>query len=247
MSVYLYGVLRPPARVARELLGMGVGNPPAPVYLLRHRDLAAAVSDVEADAIGEAAGARALRRDISAHSAALNRLLGAGPVLPARFGIVLPDERTVFDRLLETKYELLSAQVRQVSGAVELRVKADYLQDQVIEKVVTNRPQLARAARVGGGYQQKIDLGRNIAAAVGARSRDDEKRLLDHLRPGALGVAVREPAGEMNVLNASFLVAADFVSRFDRRLETLQSDVRDTIRLDCVGPLPPYSFVDLRL
>src|SRR5689334_16766830 len=103
MSVYLYGVLRPPDRVPKALLGGGVGEPPVAVYLLRHRDLAAAVSEVDADAIGEAAGARALRRDIAAHTDVLNRLLGAGPVLPARFGTVLPDEQTVFDRLLESK------------------------------------------------------------------------------------------------------------------------------------------------
>src|SRR5207248_992657 len=129
MSVFLYGVLRPPDRVPRDLLGGGVGEPPAPVYLLRQRKLAAAVSQIQPDAIGEAAGARALRRDIAAHSQTLNRLLRAGPVLPARFGTVFPDEETVFDRLLETQYETLSGQIAKVEGAVELRMKADYVQD----------------------------------------------------------------------------------------------------------------------
>jgi len=49
------------------------------------------------------------------------------------------------------------------------------------------------------------------------------------------------------VLSASLLVERAKLPTFDRQLATLQAEIGDFIKLDCVGPLPPYSFVDLRV
>ena len=49
------------------------------------------------------------------------------------------------------------------------------------------------------------------------------------------------------VLNASFLVHRPALPEFDRALAKVQAGVTNRMTLDCVGPLPPYSFVDLRL
>jgi hypothetical protein len=48
-------------------------------------------------------------------------------------------------------------------------------------------------------------------------------------------------------LNASFLVERAKLKKFDRRLEKLQAAAGHRLKFDCVGPLAPYSFVDLRL
>jgi len=244
MSTYLYGVVRPPQRMPRSVLGGGVGDPPGEVYLLRHDDLAAVSSAVEAEAIGDSAGIRGLRRDMAAHAQVLNRMLALGAVLPARFGVVFPGDDQVTSRLLEPQYEELIRQLDRVDGAVELKVKADYVEEQVLREVVTAQPQLAVS---GGAYQQRIDAGRRIAAALQSRREHDRLSLVERLAPLARDVTQHPAASDMNVLNASFLVNAATISRFDRRLAEVQEEAGSVIRLDCVGPLPPYSFVDLRL
>ena len=47
-----------PGDLLPDSLGAGVGDPAGAVVLLRYRDLAALVSDVDAGLIGEAVGAR---------------------------------------------------------------------------------------------------------------------------------------------------------------------------------------------
>src|SRR4051812_33109589 len=99
MSTYLYGVIRQPSansKLTSNALGNGVGDPPVPGRMIEHRDLAAIVSSVDFP-IGPEAGAKALRRDMAAHSALQSRVLSIRTILPARFGMLLPNDRTVID------------------------------------------------------------------------------------------------------------------------------------------------------
>ena len=56
-----------------------------------------------------------------------------------------------------------------------------------------------------------------------------------------------QPTSDLMVLNASFLVEQKALPKFDRVLEKLNTEAGDLIQFDCVGPLPPYSFTELRL
>src|SRR3954471_23545511 len=108
MSTYLYGVIRRPGRDSRltpESLGSGVGDPAKPVRLLAHDDLAAVVSTVGVDEVGDEAGVRALRRDMAAHAEVLARIAEVRTVLPSRFGIVLPDDQAVVRQFLAPQYD----------------------------------------------------------------------------------------------------------------------------------------------
>ena len=93
-NAYLYGVVRWPVgkAVHRALDKGGVGDPPAPVRALRHHDVAALVSDVLPGQISDTTAVRAMRRDLRAHSAVLNRVTEHGTILPVRYGTVLPDD-----------------------------------------------------------------------------------------------------------------------------------------------------------
>ena len=66
---------------------------------------------------------------------------------------------------------------------------------------------------------------------------------------GSLAVDSREASrgSELMILDAAFLVAADRLERFDRELDATAAEEAGLMRFNCVGPLPPYSFVDLRL
>jgi hypothetical protein len=37
------------------------------------------------------------------------------------------------------------------------------------------------------------------------------------------------------------------MAKFDRALEKVNKEVSHLMHFDCVGPLPPYSFADLKL
>ena len=247
-GTYLYGIIRAPdpskSRI-REVLGTGVGTPPSPVRLLRFGDLAAVVGTVDAEQIGERAGARAFMRDMAAHADVLDRVLKVRTVLPARMGLFFPDDRSLIREMLEPQHDLLLDLLRRLSGTVELRVTAAYLEDQVLDQIICQQPQLA--GRQGATYTQRIETGRRIARAIASRRDTDARWILDQLVPAARDVSVADGSSELTVLRASFLVERKALGRFDGALERVQTEAGDVMRLACVGPLPPYSFADLRL
>src|SRR3954468_4606944 len=103
-NTYLYGIVRWPMPAGlKSLAGTGVGEPPAEVRGVRSGTVAALVSDVSAAEMS-GQGVRGMRRDMKAHSAVLNALAARTTVLPARFGVVLPDERALVAEFLEPRW-----------------------------------------------------------------------------------------------------------------------------------------------
>jgi hypothetical protein len=213
---------------------------------LVYEDLAALVSTI---APGEVGGdnVRALRRDMKAHSALLNRLVeqGAPAVLPVRFGVMFPTPELLLARFLKPQYQLLKAHLDRLRGTAEVKLKVTYDEQRVLREVVTEHPELA--GRQAGSYQSKIDLGQRVATAIRAKRDRDAQWLVDALRPVVRDVRTADAGAEMSVLNASLLVDKAGLPKFDRALEKLNADAGPVMRFDCVGPLPPYTFAEIRL
>lgn len=246
MGTYVYGVVRSSADRSPARLQPGVGDPPSRVDLIRHRSIAALVSH-----IGEEAGAqspRNLRRDMKAHAAVLNEVVTRETVLPFRFGVILPTDQLVISRLLEPHYLRFKKLLEQLDGAVELTLRANYVEARVLHEVVAENPRLvASGADRGRSYQERINLGQRVAQAIEDKQHVDANRILHALKPLLRGVRVGKATNELMLLNASLLVNREELPEFDRILARLQKGQADRIQFDCVGPLPPYSFVDLGL
>ena len=262
MSTYLYGIVpaapmikaeagakpakkksRPPA--GPQLPAEGVGNPPSTPRLLTHRDLAALVSTVPDDYHAEAEGLRGMRRDMRVHANVLNRVIESMTVLPFRFGVVLPNDVTVVEGILKPRYAELGKYLDHLSGAVELTLRAAYVEERVLQEIVAENPRLAGGKQ--SSYNAKLETGRRIAAAIQAKQHRDANRLLEALRPHLRDVRVGQPANDLTVLNASLLVDRKLLPKFDDTLAKVNAHEAGRMQFDCLGPLPPFSFVELKL
>src|SRR5689334_18640543 len=147
-NVYLYGIVRWPVPGGPKALGAaatGVGDPPGEVRPVRSGGLAALVSDVSAAEMS-AQGVRGMRRDMKAHSAVLNALGAKTTVLPARFGVVLPDEHALVSEFLDPRRRELEENLDRLDGTVEVTLRASYVEEQILREVVSARPELAGGA-----------------------------------------------------------------------------------------------------
>jgi len=188
-----------------------------------------------------------LRHDLKAHAALLNALTEEQTVLPFRFGVVFPDEQSVISRLLQPAHGRLSELLDQLGGAIELTLRASYVEQQVLQEVVAENPRLVSSSgRRGRNYQARVDLGQRVARAIEAKQDHDAKRLLAALRPVLRSVRFNRPTKELMLLNASLLVDRSDLQQFDRALAKIHEAQQGRIELDCVGPLPPFSFVDVQ-
>jgi hypothetical protein len=186
---------------------------------------------------------RPRRRDLIAHQDVLSRLIGSGPVLPMRFGMVAPDEAMVREQLAAARDRHLTA-LEHVADRVEVNVKALSPSDALAGLVREDRAiqQLREAARRRPGYEANLRLGEAVAAALSRRATEAGRRAVLELTPLAHAVAVG-PQVSGCVLNTSFLVDRAAAGPFRTAAEKFAAHHRDRVELRVAGPLPCYSFV----
>lgn len=238
MSTYIYGITATSHPGLPEGMG-GVGDPSLPVRVLRQGELAALVSDAPE-------GLRPKRRELLAHQNVLSEAGAAGCVLPMRFGSVAPDDDAVTGVLAE-RAEHYGERLRALDGRVEYNVKANHIEDAVLHHVMAGNPEIRALAEAnrqsgGGSYEQKIQLGEMVAAAVKGKEAEDATALESALEPVADAVSVG-PESTGWLANVSYLVKRETAEEFLAAVEQARKDLPHLeVRLN--GPLPPYSFVE---
>ncbi len=237
---YVYGVMSaasdPPATA-------GIGG--APVQLIGAGDLAAIVSDIDRSELQMG------REAMTAHARVLEEALTRGTVLPMRFGVVMDDADTVRGELLQEHAPDLQAQLQQLEGKVELRLRATYEEDQLMREAVAQDPEILRMRESLRGvpedatYYARIELGERVAAAVERTRQADADAILAELAPLAVAVEAGDPGHERIAVNASFLVERDQLAEFDGRVDEIGRAQAGRLRFKYTGPLPAHSFVRL--
>jgi hypothetical protein len=238
VSTYVYGITAASHPSLPEGMG-GVGDPPLPVRILKEGDLAAVVSDAPE-------GLRPKRKDLLAHQNVLSEAGADGCILPMRFGSVAPDDGTVTGVLAERAEHYLE-RLRALDGKVEYNVKATHDEEAVLHRVMSENPEIRAMAEAnrqagGGSYEQKLQLGEMVVAAVQAREAEDASAVQQALEPAADAISVG-PESTGWLANVSFLVERDKAAEFLNEVEQVRK-AQPHLDLRVNGPLPPYSFVE---
>jgi hypothetical protein len=238
---YVYGVI--PSKGASPPDGAGIVH--EPVAVLAHGSVAALTSDVPVDFT------EAGREELLTHSRVLEEAMRDSVVLPMRFGVVLPDERAVHERLLAPYGEELEAQLQEMDGKVEVAIKGIYDEEAVLREVVAGNREIAELKQAIQGkpeaatYYERIRLGELVEAGLEERQSAAAPRIIDRLAPLAVDVRVGAPVHERMAVNASFLVERGRLEEFDRTVDRIGAEEAGRIQLKYTGPLPPHSFVEL--
>ena len=238
---YVYGVVRP--STVPEISSQGVGG--GAVHVIEDGDVAAVVSDVPA---GPLTGTK---DDVLAHSRVLEEVVASTTVLPMRFGVVLDGEDAVRGDLLGRLREELRDLLAAMEGRVQIRVRAFYVDEAGLKEIVAEQPDIKQLAESVRGtpedatYYERIRLGEMIAAALEEKRDRDGQEVLAALEPFAADVSTEPVVHEQMVLNASLLIDRDAQGRVGEAVAQVGDRLASRIELRVVGPLPPYSFVDL--
>jgi hypothetical protein len=239
-GVYVYGIL--PGDVEVESGAPGVGDPPGEIRLVRHRDLAALVSNVDLDRpLGRA-------EDLFAHEELLDASAADVPVLPLRFGAVVSDDDAVTGELLGPHYDEFRDALRQLEGHAEYVVKGRYIEHAVLREVLAEQPEAAQLTEEISGMdpdaarEQRIRLGEIITDAIDAKRQADTQTLGDVLTGQVAASVLRPPSHELDAVYAAFLVEDDKADALREAVDELADDWQDRIELRLLGPLAAYDF-----
>ena len=225
----------------------GVGGPDVEVRAVEYGDLAAVVSEAPVTAYD------ITRDNLMAHQHVVEEAMRRSDVLPVAFGTVARGDQDVREKLLHREYDDLQDHLAYVHGRVELGLKLLWNRDRLFAEIAAERDDIRRLRdRVAdrppdSAYFERIQLG-ELTNAVMVEKRDREaEAMLEELSPLAVDVQLNRLLTDMMILNASFLVDKDQMSAFDREVRWLGELHADRLKFQYVGPLPPYSFVNINV
>ena len=242
MALVVYGVMRRDDCPARFRVARSGGS--VAVKSIAHDGVCALVG---ATADGPV---RVRREGLLAHSDVLSAAMRHGPVLPMRFGVVLPDEETVRQELLEPSAPSFTRKLQALDGTAEFQLKATFDSERVLTSFLASDEGLASLAasikRLGpAGHFDRIRLGELIAERVDERAGQIQAEILAALEPVAGAAQVGERNHEWMAANIAFLVADGRRGDFDEAVDRLAITHAGDIQFRLIGPLPPHSFTEL--
>lgn len=246
-ATYVYGVaLAEPFGNGHPPLGVpGIGGRGDPVRTIVVRELAAVVSDVP--------GLRMdLRREnLLDHQRVLEEVLHRSDVLPFSFGTVASGDDEVREVILRDGYDALREQLEAIRGCIELEVKVFWDRERLFAEIAQENEEV-RALRDtipllpdDQATMEKITLGQLTEAEIEAKSTWEADGVLDVLDPIAVEVLVSPNLSDTMLLNAAFLVERAREEEFDGAVAALAEAHPGRLVFNYVGPLPPYSFINL--
>lgn len=219
---------------------MGLGG--APVSVIRHRELAAAISHIDPD------DARPTLENIVRHEAVVEGLRQLGPTLPVRFGTTLPDVPAVV-RALSERYAALADDLNNFGDKVEFGLS-----------VLWDVSQLRTACAVAAPRRSPTAESDGCSVSPGLRYL--EARRAEHAHDLALRERARTLAHDLDgwfrassmdarlmvlptarlAVRATYLVDPARVPQFQATFEMARR-TRHELSFLLSGPWPPYSFV----
>jgi hypothetical protein len=225
----------------------GIGGQDHAARVVTYGDLAAVVSDSPQDRYD------LTRENLLAHQRVIDEAMARSDVLPVSFGMVADSDQEVQEKLLKRESDHLHRALEYVQGRIELELKVSWNEERLFAAIVAENDDI-RALRdsIAGQspeatHYERVQLGELTAASIQRKSEAEAASLLEALQPLAVETRVNENQTDMMLLNAAFLVDKTRIEEFDATVQDLGEAQAGRMIFQYVGPLPPYSFVDVRV
>lgn len=220
---------------AADVLDPSVEGVDTPTRSVVHGDVAALVTATEEVEL------LPTRANLLTHTRVLEAAAEATTVVPMRFGTVVPDEDTLVATYLQPEHDEIGRRLEELTGRIELRVRATYDEDQAVREVLEND---RRAVRLRGrdDFEARMELGERITTGIAARRDDDARYTVEAVRPHVRDVAAGTVSEPLDAFTVSFLVDRDTLGGFEAALERVADELAPRVRMELIGPLPPFSF-----
>ena len=242
-SKYIYGIIKEPRLLRFDLRGIG----DAEVYAVSYRNLAAVVSDTELEEIDPT------RKNVLAHTTVQDALLKEYDLLPMGFGMIAGSDNEVH-RLLERNYDGFLKELKNLSGKIEVELKIFWDQEAMVKKLQDESGELTKfkakikaASSPAEAQALLIEAGKQVERIAQDWKTKYAQRVYAALKELSVDARQNSLAGVKNILNASFLIDRSKENEFQEEVYKLDSKYQGKVNFKYVGPLPPYSFVTLKL
>lgn len=216
------------------------------VYTIPAGELSAVVSDSEIKEY------LLTRENALAHQEVIEQVMKEGyDVLPFGFSIVVKATKDLKEKILESKKEELLATFKKVEGKVELGFKALW-QDMasIFQEILAENKEIQVAKRQAQKTLNQFKVaavGELVAKCLEQKREKEAQKILKPLQELASDFEGKEIRGDSMICSSAFLVSKKNEKRFDKEVEALTEKLGKRIKFLYIGPIPPFSFIDLHL
>src|SRR5687768_128543 len=196
---YVYCIIR--SEKEKDFGEIGIGGSRR-VFTVRHRDLAAVVSDTPIVIYDPT------RENVLAHEFVNETVMREHTVIPRSFGTVFRSEEDV-SGLLRSTHQAFSDVLDKMRDKIEFALKLLWAREKVISNIERDNDELRRLKdevsrhTASSTYFRRMQLRRLIEGALEEMSTRYVADIHDSLKPVAVASRSNKPIGDLMILNAA--------------------------------------------
>lgn len=228
---------------------IGINN--REVKLAHYKDIAAVVSDtpvINFDRLDE----KELTKHVAIHQKVNEQVMKDYDVCPMAFGIIAPNADEVL-RILERAYLQFKTALKKAEGKVEFAVQVRWEQKKLLEELTNTIPEIQKLKQEMSlkssilGMPIKLKIGKLIYEKVENQRVAYIKDVREELDSLSYDFTLNKLTEDDMIANFSFLIKRAKEPELDRKMQELGEKYGDKLKFKYIGPMPPYSFVNINL
>lgn len=244
---YVYGIISSDDPLLFEVGGVDGADE---VYTVGEGGQQAVVSEIARPSLAGLERAEVIKH-LTAHQRVLETVQQDFPVLPARFGTILPDKERVL-ALLRRGAAVIAPALEAYAGKQQFEVVVLWDLAQVFDMIAADEQIAALKAQIAAkgpasSADDRVLVGQLVHAALQQRRALLSQDVVAQLRDLAADVIVNPLMNDSMVANIALLVDETRRDVLDARLDELDAQYGGRLQIRCVGPLPAYSFATLEV
>jgi hypothetical protein len=227
----------------RHFGSWGMGERGDELYSLSYQDIAAVISNSPIKKYP------VCRENCLTHERAIETVMKKGfSILPVRYCTIAEDEEQV-KKILKRDHDRFKDLLSKMINKVELGLKAIFDENLIYQDLLAKNKEIRLWKEKlmnqppAKTYRERAELGRMVETALNREKEKAKNLALRTLEGIAEDYVVNDNYGERMFLNASFLVDKNKEPEFNKKVDELNENLGEGVKLKYVEGLPPFNFV----
>jgi len=173
-------------------------------------------------------------------------------VVPMAFGMMAPDTPSVL-HILERAYFQFKTALQRIAGKAEFVLQVWWNQKKLLQELVRTAPEIQKLKEELStkgkilGLPLKLKLGKLIQQKAEAQRQVYLKDIQAFLKSCCQDFTENKLIEDGLIANFSFLIEKTRELELDKKIQELGKKYEGKLRFKYIGPMPPYSFVNINL
>jgi len=242
---YIYAIIN--AKEPQEFKSVGIGGKGDKVYTIHQDGLAAVVSS------SPIVKYPVSRDNTMAHQKVLEEVMRKFTLLPVRYCTIAEEEKNIKEKVLKARYKEFKDLLNEMKDKVELGVRAIWTNtEEIFGEIVEGnkdikqlKEKIAKETSLFKRREGMMKVGEMVKEALEEKKEKEAQELLAILKLLSVDAKVNKVYGDRNIFNAAFLVGKTKEREFDEKINELEKKLGERTKLQYLGPVPPYNFVEV--